>query len=96
MSGYAFTGTDGSCARATDYELGLHSRIMEMIPSFGHLLPKIEGIADKIQFGRSFRRGSNTQALKNVPINVMHAVTRWSNKEKEGQGVDVRRPMHEH
>ena len=95
-TGYAFRRPDGSPARATDYEPGLHSRLCELVSTVGHLLPKLEDIEEKIRFRRSFRRGSNTQAqIKNVPTNVINAVARWSDKERS-RGVDVHRPMQEH
>ena len=95
-SGFAFRRPDGSRARATDYEPGLHSRLVQLVPTVGHLLPQIEDIEEKIRFRRSFRRGSNTQAqINNVPTNVINAVARWSDKERS-RGVDVHRPMHEH
>ena len=95
-TGYAFRRPDGSPARATDYEPGLHSRLCELVSTVGHLLPKLEDIEEKIRFRRSFRRGSNTRAqIKNVPTNVINAVARWSDKERS-RGVDVHRLMQEH
>ena len=81
---------------ATDYEPALHARLIDLVPTMGHLLPPAGDIEDKIRFRRSFRRGSNTQAqIKDVPTNVINAVARWSDKERS-RGVDVYRPMNEH
>jgi hypothetical protein len=94
--GFAFRQPDGSRARATNYKPGLHLRLVQLVPTVGHLLPQIEDIKEKVWFRRSFWRGSNTQAqINNVPTNVINAVARWSDKERS-RGVDVHRPMPEH
>jgi hypothetical protein len=95
-SGFAFCRPNGTEARATDYEPMLHERLISLLPLVEQYLPKEEDIEEKVRFRRSFRRGSNTQAqIRGVPINVINAVARWSDKERS-RGLDIHRPMNEH